>query len=93
MRESTTSRKRRAPRIRASAAQRAPGGRFGCLGENGVTIGSVGVHVTAYDPGWPGRFEAEQAILEQVLAPWLFGGIHHIGSTAVPAWQPSQSWT
>jgi GrpB-like predicted nucleotidyltransferase (UPF0157 family) len=44
----------------------------------------VGVHVAAYDPGWPRRFEAEQAILEQVLAPWLFGGIHHIGSTAVP---------
>ena len=62
----------------------APGGRSGCLGENGVTIGSVGVHVAAYDPGWPGRFEAEQAILEQVLAPWLCGGIHHIGSTAVP---------
>ncbi len=42
------------------------------------------MHVAAYDPGWPGRFEAEQAILEQVLAPWLCGGIHHIGSTAVP---------
>jgi GrpB-like predicted nucleotidyltransferase (UPF0157 family) len=44
----------------------------------------VGVQVAAYDPVWPGRFEAEQASLEQVLAPWLLGGIHHIGSTAVP---------
>ncbi len=42
------------------------------------------MHVAAYDPGWPGRFAAERARLEQVLAPWLFGGIHHIGSTAVP---------
>lgn len=68
-------------------------GRSGYLGQNDVTIGGVGVHIAAYDPGWPRRFEAEQASLEQVLAPWLFGGIHHIGSTAVPAWQPSQSWT
>jgi GrpB-like predicted nucleotidyltransferase (UPF0157 family) len=42
------------------------------------------VHVAVYDPGWPGRFEAERASLEQVLVPWLLGGIHHIGSTAVP---------
>lgn len=40
--------------------------------------------VGPYDPEWPHRFEAERAVLERVLAPWLKGGIHHIGSTAVP---------
>jgi len=40
--------------------------------------------VVAYDPEWPRRFEAERAVLEPVLVPWLDGGIHHIGSTSVP---------
>jgi GrpB-like predicted nucleotidyltransferase (UPF0157 family) len=39
--------------------------------------------VVPYDPDWPRRFEVERAVLERVLAPWLEGGIHHIGSTAV----------
>ena len=42
------------------------------------------VVVEPYDPEWPRRFEAERLLLEDVLAPWLEGGIHHIGSTAVP---------
>ena len=37
-----------------------------------------------HDPEWARRFEAERALLEPVLAPWLDGGIHHIGSTAIP---------
>jgi GrpB-like predicted nucleotidyltransferase (UPF0157 family) len=40
--------------------------------------------IVAYDPSWPQRFEDEHALLTRVLAPWLEGGIHHIGSTAVP---------
>jgi len=40
--------------------------------------------VVPYDPEWPRRFEAESALLEDVLAPWLEGGIHHVGSTAIP---------
>jgi GrpB-like predicted nucleotidyltransferase (UPF0157 family) len=40
--------------------------------------------VLPYDPEWPRRFEAERAVLEAALAPWLDGGIHHVGSTAVP---------
>jgi GrpB-like predicted nucleotidyltransferase (UPF0157 family) len=40
--------------------------------------------VLLYDPEWPRRFEAERAVLEQALAVWLVGGIHHVGSTAVP---------
>jgi GrpB-like predicted nucleotidyltransferase (UPF0157 family) len=42
------------------------------------------IAVVPYDPEWPGRFEAERTLLERVLAPWLEGGIHHVGSTAVP---------
>jgi GrpB-like predicted nucleotidyltransferase (UPF0157 family) len=42
------------------------------------------IEVVPYDPNWPRRFEAERAQLEEVLAPWLSGGVHHIGSTAIP---------
>lgn len=42
------------------------------------------IAVVPYDLGWPRRFEAERRLLEGVLALWLEGGIHHIGSTAVP---------
>ena len=40
--------------------------------------------VVPYDPEWPRRFEEERVLLERALAPWLEGGIHHIGSTAIP---------
>jgi GrpB-like predicted nucleotidyltransferase (UPF0157 family) len=40
--------------------------------------------VVPYDPEWPALFERERARLEATLAPWLAGGIHHIGSTSVP---------
>ena len=42
------------------------------------------VRIEPYDPAWPGEFEAEKARLEPVLAPWLAGEIHHVGSTSVP---------
>ena len=42
------------------------------------------IAVVPYDPEWARRFEAERALLERVLARWLEGGIHHIGSTAIP---------
>jgi len=42
------------------------------------------VQIVPYDPAWPDEFEAEKRQLEPVLAPWLAGGIHHIGSTSVP---------
>ena len=40
--------------------------------------------VVPYDPEWPHRFEAERALLERVLVPWLDGDIHHIGATSIP---------
>ena len=33
-------------------------------------------------PGWPEEFEAEKARLKPILAPWLAGEIHHVGSRA-----------
>jgi GrpB-like predicted nucleotidyltransferase (UPF0157 family) len=42
------------------------------------------IAVVPYDPEWPGRFEVERELLERILAPWLEGGVHHIGSTAIP---------
>jgi len=42
------------------------------------------VRVVPYDPSWPERFEAERALLADAIGPWVAGGIHHVGSTAVP---------
>lgn len=42
------------------------------------------VLVVSYDPDWVRRFESERLLLEGVLSPSLEGGIHHVGSTAVP---------
>jgi GrpB-like predicted nucleotidyltransferase (UPF0157 family) len=42
------------------------------------------IAVVPYDSAWPRRFEPERAQLERVLAQWLEGGIHHVGSTAIP---------
>jgi GrpB-like predicted nucleotidyltransferase (UPF0157 family) len=42
------------------------------------------IAVVPYDDRWVTRFDAERSLLERVLAPWLEGGIHHVGSTAIP---------
>jgi GrpB-like predicted nucleotidyltransferase (UPF0157 family) len=36
------------------------------------------------DPSWPARFEEEREALEDAIGQWAEGGIHHVGSTAVP---------
>lgn len=38
----------------------------------------------APDPAWAERFELERAALQELIGPWLSGGLHHVGSTAVP---------
>ena len=43
-----------------------------------------GVHIVAYAPSWPSRFEAEAVLLREAIGPWITGGVHHVGSTAVP---------
>lgn len=42
------------------------------------------IRIVAYDPAWPARFEQERLALEAAIGDWAVGGIHHIGSTAVP---------
>ena len=42
------------------------------------------VRIAEYDPAWPARFEREREALEEVLGADVTGGIHHVGSTAVP---------
>jgi GrpB-like predicted nucleotidyltransferase (UPF0157 family) len=42
------------------------------------------VRIVPYDPSWPARFEAEKGLLEEAIGEWATGGIHHVGSTAVP---------
>jgi GrpB-like predicted nucleotidyltransferase (UPF0157 family) len=42
------------------------------------------IEIYPYDPAWPVMFEDERHLLERILKPVLAGGIHHVGSTAVP---------
>jgi GrpB-like predicted nucleotidyltransferase (UPF0157 family) len=42
------------------------------------------VRIDPYDPQWPARFRAEQDLIEAAIGPWITGGVHHVGSTAVP---------
>jgi GrpB-like predicted nucleotidyltransferase (UPF0157 family) len=42
------------------------------------------IRLVRYDPIWALRFKDEKAALEDTIRAWAVGGIHHIGSTAVP---------
>lgn len=42
------------------------------------------VRVVPHDPGWAALFEAEALVIRSVIEPWITGGLHHVGSTAVP---------
>lgn len=48
------------------------------------SVADESIRLSAYDPSWPTRFEEERAALEGVIGDWVVGGIHHVGSTAVP---------
>jgi len=37
-----------------------------------------------YDPSWPAKFEEEKSRLMAIAGEWHYGGIEHVGSTAVP---------
>jgi GrpB-like predicted nucleotidyltransferase (UPF0157 family) len=43
------------------------------------------VTIQHYNPDWPAQFAIEADAIHAVIGPWITGGIHHIGSTAVPA--------
>lgn len=42
------------------------------------------VQVVPYDERWPARFEQEREVLQAAIGEHAPGGIHHVGSTAVP---------
>jgi GrpB-like predicted nucleotidyltransferase (UPF0157 family) len=42
------------------------------------------VRIEPANPAWPALFAAEASQIERVIGPWITGGIHHVGSTAVP---------
>jgi GrpB-like predicted nucleotidyltransferase (UPF0157 family) len=43
------------------------------------------IRIVAHDPGWAAVFERERTALEAAIGAWATGGIHHVGSTAIPA--------
>ena len=43
------------------------------------------IQLVPYDHSWPDRFAEEQVALAQAIGSWATGGIHHVGSTAVPS--------
>jgi GrpB-like predicted nucleotidyltransferase (UPF0157 family) len=42
------------------------------------------IRISPHDLAWPDSFERERAAIEGAIGPWAVGGIHHVGSTAVP---------
>lgn len=42
------------------------------------------IRIEAYGSDWPERFEQERAGLIELLGTEITGGVHHVGSTAVP---------
>ncbi|HEY2435555.1 MAG TPA: GrpB family protein [Solirubrobacteraceae bacterium] len=42
------------------------------------------IEIVAYDREWPSRFESERGALEAAIGECAVGGIHHVGSTAIP---------
>lgn len=42
------------------------------------------IRLLPYDPAWPVMFEEERIALTEAIGEWVVGGIHHVGSTAVP---------
>lgn len=42
------------------------------------------IRLVPYDPAWPRQFAEERAALAEAIGVWASGGIHHVGSTAVP---------
>lgn len=40
--------------------------------------------IVPYDERWPYLFETEAQAIRKAINPWITGGIHHVGSTAVP---------
>ena len=42
------------------------------------------IGIAPYDPDWVASFERERLALAEAIGAWAVGGVHHVGSTAVP---------
>jgi GrpB-like predicted nucleotidyltransferase (UPF0157 family) len=42
------------------------------------------ISLVPYDLAWPTKFDQERDLLNRAIGVWAVGGIHHVGSTAVP---------
>jgi len=42
------------------------------------------VRLVPHNPEWAARFEEEAVQVRQLMGQWITGGVHHVGSTAVP---------
>ncbi len=42
------------------------------------------VILVPYDPSWPSKFETEKILIDSTIGEFITGGVHHIGSTAIP---------
>ena len=42
------------------------------------------IQIVSYDPNWPASYERERVALDAAIGGFATGGIHHVGSTAVP---------
>jgi GrpB-like predicted nucleotidyltransferase (UPF0157 family)/GNAT superfamily N-acetyltransferase len=47
-------------------------------------LDSEPIAVVPHDQRWPRRFATERVSLESAIGDWIVGGVHHVGSTAVP---------
>jgi GrpB-like predicted nucleotidyltransferase (UPF0157 family) len=50
----------------------------------GSRDGDERIHLRPYDSAWPTKFEREATVLAEALGSHVVGGVHHVGSTAVP---------
>jgi GrpB-like predicted nucleotidyltransferase (UPF0157 family) len=42
------------------------------------------IFLVPYNPLWPEKFQKEKKLIEETIGDYIAGGIHHVGSTAIP---------
>jgi GrpB-like predicted nucleotidyltransferase (UPF0157 family)/acetyltransferase-like isoleucine patch superfamily enzyme len=50
----------------------------------GASGSFAAVTLEPHDGGWAAAFERERRLLAEAIGGWVTGGIHHVGSTALP---------
>jgi GrpB-like predicted nucleotidyltransferase (UPF0157 family) len=62
---------------------RRPAGSVKCVEDRPTDRQDEPVRIVEYDPAWPGRFASEATLIDAAIGPFITGGIHHVGSSAV----------